>query len=247
MSGSEPIRTFAPPGSDSAEKLTVGILVSPGYAVCDIIGPQTVLGVQPGAEVHLLWKDREPLLGLPTFPTVPTTSFADCPEQLDVFALGAMMPDVLADPEVVEFVGAAARRARHVIAVCAGSLLVGAAGLLQGRRAATNFHLLEELRKVGAEPVAGGQVVRDGNIWSAGPLTGSLEAALLVLAELRGEPAARQTELDIEYAPHPPFGVGSPELAGPELTQEALTRSAWLSEATASALDTALAGRATTV
>lgn len=244
MSSTEPIRSFSEPDGSGSDPLRIGILVSPGFAVCDVIGPQTVLGVQPDVELHLLWKDREPVLGLPTFPTVPTTTFADCPEQLDVFALGAMMPDVLADPEVVEFVGAAAGRARHVIAVCAGTLLLGATGLLRGRRATANFHVLDLLPRTGAVPVGGGRVVRDGNVWSAGPAAGSFEAALMVLAELRGEHAARRTELDIEYAPTPPFGVGRPELAGPELTQESLDRSARLTGAIATALDTALAGRA---
>lgn len=217
--------------------LTIGILVSPGYAVCDIVGPQTVFGVQPGAELHLLWKDREPVTGFPTFPTVPTTAFADCPEELDVLAVGAMAPDVLTDPEVVAFFGNAARRAKHVIAVCDGAFLAGAAGLLAGRRATTNFHVLDLLPKVGAIPVEGGEVVRDGNIWTAGPATGSYEAALMVLAELRGEEAARRTELDIEYAPHPPFGTGSPALAGPELTKDSMERFGVLIDAARSALD----------
>ncbi|WP_052744173.1 DJ-1/PfpI family protein [Streptomyces odonnellii] len=120
--------------------------------------------------------------------------------------------------------GSAARRAKHLIAVCDGALLAGAAGLLEGRRATTNFHVLDLLPEVGAIPVAGREVVRDGNIWTAGPATGSYEAALLVLAELHGEEAAKRAELDIEYAPHPAFGTGSPLLAGPELTKDSTER-----------------------
>jgi transcriptional regulator GlxA family with amidase domain len=220
-----------------SQPLNVGILVSPGYFVCDIVGPQTVLGIQPGANLHLLWKDREPVLGFPTFPTVPTTSFADCPEELDVLAVGAMMPDVLADPEVVEFFGNAARRAEHVIAVCGGVFLAGAAGLLKGRRATTNFHLMEQLPEVGAIPVDTNGVVRDGNIWTAGPATASIEAALLVLAELRGEELAKRVELDMQYAPNPPFGTGSPALAGPELTKASLEAYAVMAEDARAALE----------
>lgn len=204
--------------------LTVGILVSPNYAVCDIVGPQTVLGIQPETQLHLLWKNRETVNGHPTFPTVPTTTFADCPDELDVLAVGAIPPEVVADPEVVAFFKDAAGRAKHVIAVCGGVVLAGAAGLLVGRRATTNFHILDLLPEFGAIPVEGGEVVRDGNIWTAGPATGSYEAALLVLAELRGEEAARRAELDIEYAPHPPFGTGSPALAGPEMTKNSTER-----------------------
>ncbi|MCK2242882.1 MULTISPECIES: DJ-1/PfpI family protein [unclassified Crossiella] len=199
-------------------KLTVGILVSPGYFVCDIIGVHTVFGMQPDVELHLLWKDREPVLGLPTFPTVPTTAFADCPAELDVLAVGAISGEVLTDPEVIDFFGTAAARAKHVIAICGGAFLPGLAGLVNGKRATTNFHITDMLPLVGAIPVEGGQVVRDGNLWTAGPVTGSIEAALQVLAELRGVEVARRTELDLEFAPHPPFGTGSPALAGPELT-----------------------------
>ncbi|WP_232668148.1 DJ-1/PfpI family protein [Pseudonocardia sp. TRM90224] len=206
------------------QPLTVGILVAPEYAVCDIVGPQTVLGIQPGTELHLLWKDRTTVNGYPTFPTTPTTTFADCPDELDVLAVGAIPPHVVADPEVVAFFRAAADRAKHVIAVCGGVVLAGAAGLLVGRRATTNFHILDLLPEFGAIPVEGGEVVRDGKIWTAGPATGSYEAALMVLAELRGEQAARQAELDIEYAPHPPFGTGSPALAGPEMTKASTER-----------------------
>ncbi|GAA1209109.1 DJ-1/PfpI family protein [Pseudonocardia alaniniphila] len=220
-----------------SKPLTIGILISPGYSVCDIVGPQTVFGIQPGTNLHLLWRDLEPVTGFPTFPTVPTTSFADCPEELDVLAVGAIMPDVLADPEVIEFFGNAARRAEHVIAVCAGTILAGVAGLLDGRRATTNFHILDQLPRFGATPVEGGEVVRDGNIWTAGPASGSYEAALMVLAELRGVEVARRTELDIEYAPHPPFGTGSPALAGPDLTRASREAFAPFSEVCRTVLD----------
>ncbi|TDD47342.1 DJ-1/PfpI family protein [Kribbella antibiotica] len=200
------------------------MLVAPGYAVCDVVGPQTVLGVQPGAELHLLWKNRETVTGWPTFPTVPTTDFAHCPEELDVLAVGAVAPEVVTDPEVIEFFKDAASRAKHVIAVCGGVLLAGTAGLLAGRRATTNFHIIELLSAFGAIPVEGGEVVRDGNLWTAGPASASYEAALLVLAELSGEQAAREAELDLEYAPHPPFGTGSPALAGPEMTADSMRR-----------------------
>jgi transcriptional regulator GlxA family with amidase domain len=129
---------------------------------------------------------------------------------------------VIADPEVVEFFKNAAARAKHVIAVCGGVMLAGAAGLLVGRRATTNFHILDMLPAVGAIRVEGGEVVRDGNIWTAGPASASYEAALLVLAELRGVEVAKRAELDIEYAPHPPFGTGSPALAGPEMTKASM-------------------------
>ncbi|WHT16712.1 DJ-1/PfpI family protein [Crossiella sp. CA-258035] len=222
-----------------SERLTVGILVSPGYVVADIIGPQTVFGMQPDVDLHLLWKDTGPVVGAPAFPTVPTTRFADCPEELDVLAVGAVGSEVLGDPEVIEFFGQAARRARHVIAICGGTFVAGLAGLLTNRRATTNFHLADLLPRVGAIPAGTGIVVRDGDIWTAGPVTGSYEAALLVLAELRGIEAARRAELDLEFAPKPPFGTGSPALAGPELTAESVAAFSGWHEELAAVLDRA--------
>ena len=199
----------------SAIPLRVGILVCPGFAPMDVLGTHTVLGIVPGAELHLMWKDLEPFEGVPRWPMRATTRFADCPD-VDVLMVGAIPPEVIGDPEVLAFFRAKAEAAQAVIAVCGGALLAGAAGLLRGRRATTNFQMLDALRDLGAEPVPGGRVVVDGKYHTAGPVTGSFEAALLVLAALRGEEAAKFVELTIEFDPHPPFGVGSPELAGPD-------------------------------
>jgi len=94
--------------------------------------------------------------------------------------------------------------------------------LLTDYRATANFHIVDELAHFGAIPVKGGEVVVDRNRITAGPVCGSFDAGLVVLAKLRGEDAAKEVELAIEYAPHPPFGTASPELAGPELTQKIL-------------------------
>jgi len=101
--------------------------------------------------------------------------------------------------------------------VCSGSVLLGAAGLLRGVRATSNSNAFPMLSEFGAIPVANGGVVVDGKFHTAGPGTGSFEAALLVLAALRSEDVARLVELVLEYDPHPPFHTGTPESAGPQL------------------------------
>ncbi|ABC35101.1 DJ-1/PfpI family protein [Burkholderia thailandensis] len=164
------------------------------------------------------------------FPIAATTTFADCPDDLDAFVVGAVPADVIADDDVIAFVRRQAGRARYVIGICGGVLLLGAAGLLNGRRATTNFHVLDALADLGARPVGGGEVVIDGNLYTAGPATGGFEAALLVLPELRGVEQAKHVELTIEYHPRAPFGVGTPALAGPALTNEVLTAHAWFFE-----------------
>ncbi len=204
-----------------SQTLKVGILVCPGYFPGDVAGAHMVFGLSPNTEIHFVWKTLEPVEGFPRWPTMATTSFADCPD-LNVLIVGAIPPDVIADPEVITFFRQKAEGAAAVLTVCAGAMLAGVAGLLEGRRVTTNFHLLDALHEVGAIPVGGGKVVVDGKFYSAGPATGSFEAALVALAALRGEELAKLIELVIEYDPHPPFKVGSPELAGTALTDKAL-------------------------
>ncbi|WP_038739538.1 DJ-1/PfpI family protein [Burkholderia pseudomallei] len=220
-------RKGRPMSATARRPLKTGFLLAPGVAVMDLFGAHAVFGFAPQSELHLLWKTREPISALPPFPIAATTTFADCPDELDAFVVGAVPADVIADDEVIAFVRRQASRARYVIGICGGVLLLGAAGLLNGRRATTNFHVLDALAEFGARPVGGGEVVIDGNLYTAGPATGGFEAALLVLAELRGAEAAKHVELTIEYHPRAPFGVGTPALAGPALTKEVLAAHAW--------------------
>ncbi|WAS89760.1 DJ-1/PfpI family protein [Nannocystis punicea] len=205
-------------------RLQVAIFVCPGFAPVDMIGIHTIFGVMPTAEVHLVWKDRSPLLGMPTFPSQATTTFADCPRELDVLHIGAVPPDILDDEESLAFLADHGQRARYVTANCGGSVILGAAGLLRGYRATSNFHVVDMLALFGAIPTKGGAIVEDRNRITAGPATGNFEVGLRLLELLCGREVAREMELQIEYAPRPPFGTGSPDLAGPELTRRALER-----------------------
>jgi cyclohexyl-isocyanide hydratase len=169
----------------------------------------------PGAEIHLLWKSLELVEGLPSWWTQPTTPFAACPMELDVFAVPMLPPEIQNDPEVIGFVAQHARRARYVIGVCNGVLLLGAAGLLTGKRVTASYNALPILPELGVAEVVSkaAGVVRDGNLFTAGPGVGSFEAALLVAESAFGRAAAEFAELTIEYDPHPPFGFGAVERA----------------------------------
>jgi len=146
-----------------------------------------------------------------------------------VLFAGAVPPDTLEDEETLAFLADRGSRARWVGGSCVGSLLLGAAGLLRGYRATTNFQVHDLLAKFGAVP-SRGNVVEDRNRITAGPVTGGIEIALRLVQDLYGDEMARETELQIEYAPTPLFGTGSPELAGPALTRSALARGAALRE-----------------
>src|SRR5207302_1741389 len=117
----------------------------------------------------------------------------------------------------------AAAAARYVVGVCTGSLVLGAADLLRGRRAGTHWMSRELLRAFGAEPVAE-RVVVDGKFFTGGGVTAGIDVALTVAAEIAGEATAEAIQLGIEYAPAPPFGAGSPETADPAVLATVLAR-----------------------
>ena len=218
--------------TEALERLQIGIFLDPNCFVPDIIGVYTAFCDAPNCDIHFIWKHtdlwskKERTVGvLHPFPMHATVSFADCPQDLDVLCVGASTTaDILTDEESLAFLADRGSRARYIIGICFGSLMLAAAGLLTGYRATTNFQAIEALAPFGAIPVAGGHVVVDRNRFTAGPVAGSFDAGLMVLAQLRGEEAAKEAELAMEYAPHPPFGTGSPELAGSELTQKLMHR-----------------------
>ncbi|MFB9903523.1 DJ-1/PfpI family protein [Allokutzneria oryzae] len=211
--------------TDQSRPLEIAILVCPGFMQIDVVGFHAVISMLPGANVHLVWKNRDEIAGLPHFPTRATTTFDDCPADLDVLFAGAVPAQVFEDAETLAFLADRGARARWVAGVCAGSLLLGAAGLMRGYRATTNFQCHDQLALVGAVP-AHGNVVEDRNRITAGPATGSHEVGFRLLQALHGDDLAKMAELGTEYAPKPLFGVGTPELAGPELTRRTLDFSA---------------------
>lgn len=197
----------------------VGILVGPGFIPMDMVGVQTVLGLMPGARIHLLWKTRDLVEGFPNWWTRPTMTFADCPAKLDVIAVPMLPPEVQNDPEVIAFVADRARAASYVIGICNGILVLGTAGILKGRRVTASHNALPVLDRLGVREVVapGAGTVVDGNLYTAGPGVGSFEASFLVAEHAFGRAAGELAELVVEYDPHPPFGVGVPQSAPPAL------------------------------
>ena len=199
--------------------IKVGVLVEPGVLLMDVVGVQSVFGFSPGVELYHVGKTKETVRAWGDLPVAATTTYEECPP-LDVLVAGAMAPQVYSDPDTIAFVQEQEIHDPYFIGICAGALLYGAAGLLQGRRATTNLQCIDRLAEFGCDVVEGGSVVEDGKLFTAGPATGGFEAALLVLSRLRGEHAAKLQELNVEYHPTAVFGVGTTELAGPELTKE---------------------------
>ena len=210
---SPPATEPAPPPVSGQEGLKVAAILPDRVYIPDIMGTLDVLGLLPGTETFLVSDNLGPsrcLLG----PTVlPNCTYDECPD-VDVLVVGATHPRHLSDTKLLNFIRRQDKATKAMISVCAGSLVFGAAGLLDGKRATSNFHHTNLLRRFGAMP-SHKAVERDRKYFSAGPAIGSYEIALQVVSELYGDQAAHELEQDVlEYAPNPVHGVGSPEKAG---------------------------------
>jgi cyclohexyl-isocyanide hydratase len=199
-----------------------GFLLYPGLTQLDLTGPAQVLSRAPGAVMHYVWKTRDPVPSDAGITIVPTDTFADCP-QLDLLCVpgGAGQVPLMTDSETLGWLKRQGDGAKYVTSVCTGSLILGAAGLLQGYKSACHWMWRDNLSLFGAEPV-NARVVKDRNRMSGGGVTAGIDFGLTVLAEIWGEEQAKITQLFLEYNPQPPFDCGSPEKAGPELVARAM-------------------------
>jgi cyclohexyl-isocyanide hydratase len=224
--------------------LHIGILVFPSVQQLDLTGPYEVFASIPEAKVHVIWKDRAPITSATGLVLTPTMTFADCPA-LDVLCVpgGKGVNALLQDAEVLDFLRAQAARARYVSSVCTGALVLGAAGLLKGRRATTHWNSHDFLAKFGAIPTHG-RVVRDGNLFTAGGVTAGIDFGLTMVAELLGEAEAQVIQLGHEYAPAPPFKAGTPETAPPAVIAAAQERVAATRKEREALIDRVVARRA---
>lgn len=197
-------------------RLEIGLLLYPKLTQLDLTGPLEVFWRMSNTGVHLLWKTRDPVSSDRGLTLCPTMTLEECPA-LDVVVVpgGAGQVALMDDADVLGFLVKQAATARYVASVCTGSLVLGAAGLLKGRRATCHWMALDQLALLGATPVAE-RVVIDGPIVTGGGVTAGIDFGLTLVANLRGIAEAERIELEIEYSPQPPFHTGSPESAGPE-------------------------------
>jgi len=193
--------------------LHIGLLVFPKVQQLDLTGPYDVFATMPGVVVHLVWKDLEPLLSSTGLTMVPTVTFAECPD-LDVICVpgGVGVDALMEDPETLAFIRHQASTAQYVTSVCTGALVLGAAGLLKGRRATTHWASHSLLEQFGAVPVKE-RVVRDGNLMTGGGVTAGIDFALTLIGEVFDADKSRTIQLQLEYAPAPPFDSGRPDTA----------------------------------
>ncbi len=203
--------------------LSVGMLLFPDLTQLDLTGPYEVFALMPHTHVHLLAATLTPIRSERGLIIMPDTTFDQVPDLDLLFVPGgvginAMMEDKL----FLRFLHEQGHKARYVTAVCTGSLLLGAAGLLQGYRATTHWLSLDLLRLFGAEPVEE-RVVIDRNRITGGGITAGIDFGLTVAATIHGPAVAQEIQLMMEYNPQPPFPSGSPQTASTALVERIRT------------------------
>jgi cyclohexyl-isocyanide hydratase len=181
----------------------IGFVIFPDLTQLDFTGPQQVLARLPDSAMHIVAKTLDPVPSDSGLSLMPTHTFADCPP-LDLICIPGGYRGVIqamADRDLIEFVQQQARKAKYVTSVCTGAFILGAAGLLKGRRATTHWGYADLLSLVGATHEKR-RVVRDGNLITAGGVTSGIDFGLEVVADIAGEAVARSIQLSLEYDPN---------------------------------------------
>jgi cyclohexyl-isocyanide hydratase len=213
-----------------ASQRCIGMLIFPRLTQLDMTGPYEVLARLPNTVVDLVARTRDPVTTDRGMRIVPTVTYADCPP-LDVVMVpgGPGQQNLMEDEAALEFLRKQAASAKYVTSVCTGSLVLGAAGLLKGKRATCHWAAIDHLALLGAIPVRE-KVVVDGTIVTGAGVTSGIDFALTLAAILEGEQVAREIQLQIEYDPAPPFTSGSPKTAAPATLEAVKARLAKLNE-----------------
>jgi cyclohexyl-isocyanide hydratase len=184
------------------EPMNIGFILFPNVTQLDFTGPLQVLHRMPGATTHILAKTMEPVASDCGLGLMPTGTFANAPK-LDIVCVpgGFGVSQAISDKETVDFVRECG--AKHVTSVCTGAFVLGAAGLLKGKRATTHWAYHHLLPLVGAIPEKA-RVVRDGDTFTGGGVTAGIDFALTLVEAIAGADWARRIQLAIEYDPGPP-------------------------------------------
>jgi cyclohexyl-isocyanide hydratase len=193
--------------------LQVGVLVYDGHTTLDFVGPHTAF-TAAGMRVHLVSNTLDPVVSDTGLTVGPTVTLDDCPKELDiVFVPGGAVDEVLLDRARLAFLAERAATASYITSVCTGSLVLAAAGLLDGYRAATHWATRGHLARLGVE-VSDERVCIDRNRMTGGGVTAGIDFGLTLVARTLGPDVAKFVQLALEYDPRPPFDAGSPEKAG---------------------------------
>lgn len=203
------------------KKEQIALLIYPEFTALDLVGPQYMLANLMGAKVHLVARTLAPVRSDTGITVVPTMTMDQCPADLDLLFLpGGSMGTLAAmnDTAFIQWIADRGARAKLVASVCTGSMLLGQAGLLRGKRATSHWSTHAVLKDLGAIPVDE-RVVWDGKIVTGAGVSAGLDLGLSIVAHLRDRLYAESVQLLAEYAPKPPFNAGTPATAPKVATQ----------------------------
>jgi transcriptional regulator GlxA family with amidase domain len=188
----------------------IAVVVYPGFTALDFIGPYEVLQRLPGAEIRFVWHEPGPIPAESGVLLVGAThSFDETPSPDIVLVPGGMSTvEHSRDEKLLDWVRQAHRTATWTASVCSGSVILAAAGLLDGKRATSHWSVLALLKTLGVKAVGDERVVHEGNIVTAAGVSAGIDLGLWLAAQVAGEERAKAIQLAIEYDPQPPFDSG---------------------------------------
>lgn len=199
-----------------AQPLSILFPIYPGVTHLDFTGPHQFFARLPGVKPIVASIEGKPVTGdgLTFSGLVPLEQIDHCDVLCVPGGLGCI--EAVQNSRYLSAIRSLAEGARYITSVCTGSLILGAAGLLEGKRAACHWAWREFLPLFGAVPDPG-RVVRDGNIITGGGVTAGIDFAMTLAAELTDPAIAQSVQLVLEYAPAPPFDAGTPDCAPPDV------------------------------
>ncbi len=200
--------------------MNIGMLIFPNVTQLDFTAPHEVFARCKNFKISVIAKSLAPVIASDGLSLNPNTTLDSSPD-LDLLFVpgGPRIGELMADLEILNFLRQQEDKARYITSVCTGALLLGAAGLLQGYRAATHWLSMDLLTIFGATAVPE-RIVIDRNRITAGGVTAGIDFALQVISEISGEEEAKKIQLLIEYNPQPPFQSGHPSVADPKLVEK---------------------------
>ncbi|MFC3909307.1 DJ-1/PfpI family protein [Legionella dresdenensis] len=188
-----------------------------GMTTLDIIGPHEVLARLPGAIVQRAAKragEVQDGLGLKLIADYSLSEI----KRTDILVVpgGGRATSLSHEPEILQWIKTIHQHTQWTTSVCTGSLILGAAGVLQNKHATTHWAVMDRLNHWGAVPVSQ-RIVEDGKLMTAAGVSAGIDMALLLASKVAGQAAAETLQLAIEYDPEPPFNAGSPDKASPDI------------------------------